>query len=45
MLGVRDRLKSLSQAGRSYDTYAGLADGTAGSVRFLYKTDPVDTED
>ena len=45
VLGVRDRLKSLSQAGRSYDTYAGLADGTAGSVRFLYKTDPVDTED
>ena len=45
VLGVRDRLQSLAQAGQGYDTYTGLADGTTGSVRFLYKTDPVDTED
>lgn len=37
LLGLRDRLHNLTQAGKDYDTFSGLAEGTEGSVRFLFE--------
>ncbi len=37
------RLKALKEADRTYDNFAGLAEGMTGSVRFLIETDEIDT--
>lgn len=41
---VLDRIEAVEKAGSEYNTFAGLKEGTAGSVRFIYKTDAVKAE-
>ncbi len=36
-----DRFEAVLKAGNEYQSYAGLADGVTGSVKFIYKTDAV----
>jgi len=36
-----DRLKAIADAGRSYQSFAGIADGMTGTVKFIYRTDAV----
>ena len=44
LLGLRDRLHNLTQAGKDYDTFSGLAEGTEGSVRFLFEVAAIGME-
>ena len=39
---LADQLKKISAAGRSYTTFAGAAEGTDSSVRFIYRTDSIE---
>ena len=41
---VFDRLKAVMDAGRSYQSFSGLADNAKGSVKFIIKTDAVKAE-
>lgn len=35
------RLKATSDVSKAYQSFAGIADGTQGSVKFIYKTDSI----
>lgn len=39
-----DRVHALIDAAASYQNYAGLADGTSGTVRFIWRTDAIEQE-
>ena len=41
---VFDRLKAVMDAGKSYQSFSGLADNAKGSVKFIIKTDAVKAE-
>ena len=36
-----DRVKATIDVSKNYKSFAGIADGTDGSVKFIYKTDEV----
>ena len=36
-----DRVKATVDVSKNYKSFAGIADGTDGSVKFIYKTDEV----
>ena len=36
-----DRVKATVNVSKNYKSFAGIADGTDGSVKFIYKTDEV----
>ena len=38
---VIDRLDAVRAAGKEYNTFTKLADGTDGKVKFIYKTDSI----
>lgn len=40
-----NRLKAVVNAGKDYQTFTKVADGTKGSVKFIFRTDAVKTED
>lgn len=39
--GLIDRFTALSDAAKAYQSFAGLAEGMQGSVKFIYKTDAI----
>lgn len=39
--GIVTRLKATVDVSKSYQSFAGIADGTDGSVKFIYKTDEI----
>jgi putative membrane protein len=43
--GLMDRFEAVQNAGKNYQTYTGLADGTKGSVRFIYKAGKISSDD
>lgn len=38
---VLTRMKALREADGQYDNYAGIADGSTGSVRFIIETEEI----
>lgn len=42
--GLMDRMKAVIDAGKDYQTFTDLADGTKGSVKFIIETDPINAE-
>ncbi|MGI6020707.1 MAG: hypothetical protein ACOX71_04435 [Lachnospiraceae bacterium] len=43
--GLISRLKAIKQAGEEYKIFSDLADGVGGSVRFIYKTGEIKSDD
>lgn len=39
--GLIDRFTALSNAAKAYQSFTGLAEGTQGSVKFIYRTDAI----
>lgn len=39
--GLIDRFTALSDAAKAYQSFTGLAEGTQGSVKFIYRTDAI----
>lgn len=42
---LMDRLQAVLDAGEDYQSYTGVADGVNGSVKFIYKTNAIKTEE
>ncbi|MEY8516808.1 hypothetical protein AALC25_07725 [Lachnospiraceae bacterium 29-84] len=40
-----DRLEAVEQAGKEYQTFTKVADGTSGSVKFIYRTEGIEAEE
>jgi putative membrane protein len=40
--GLTTNLKAIVKASEAYQSYAGIADDTTGSVKFIYKTDSIE---
>lgn len=38
---LANRLEAITEAGRGYQSFAGIADGVNGSVKFIYRTDSI----
>ncbi len=38
---LTERIKAVLDAGEAYQSYAGIADGVSGSVRFVYRTEAI----
>ena len=45
ILGLKDRFEAVRKAGRDYQTYTQLSDGEKGSVKFIYKSDEIKSDD
>lgn len=41
LLGFTDQLDSIVDAGKAYTNFSGIADGTQGTVKFVYETDAI----
>ena len=39
--GTLDRMNALSDAAKAYTNFGGITDGTTGSVKFVFETDPI----
>ena len=44
IVSFKDRLQALTDAARDYNNFAGITEGTAGSVKFVIETDPITLE-
>jgi putative membrane protein len=40
-----ERLQALQKLGQDYSSYSGLATGTEGSVKFLFRSEAIKNED
>lgn len=39
--GLADRMQATVEAGRDYDNFSGIDPSMTGTVKFIYKTDPI----
>ena len=44
LTGLLDRVKAVAAVSEHYRSFAGLADGMDGQVKFIYRTDAIETE-
>ena len=42
--GLADRLEAMCELSKTYSNYSGIADGMEGSVRFVWRTDAVESK-
>lgn len=40
--GLGDRVKATAQAGKDYNTFSGIEQGTTGQVKFVFETDAIE---
>lgn len=45
LLPFTDRLDAIAQAGKDYDNFAGITEGTKGSVKFVFETDAIENSE
>lgn len=45
LAGLSDRLKATVNAGKAYSTFSGKSDAMKGSVKFIYETDAIESDD
>lgn len=43
--GLEDKFKAIQKAGKQYQTYTALADGSKGTVKFVYKSEEIKKEE
>ena len=43
--GLHDRMEALTNAGSAYTNFSGIAEGTAGEVKFIVETDAIKAQD
>lgn len=43
LAGLVDRINATVEAAKSYNNFSGIADGTDGNVKFIYRTDSVES--
>lgn len=42
--GLIERLRAISEVSETYNNYSGIADGTSGSVKFIYRTEAIEAD-
>ncbi len=45
LAGLTDRLKATAEAGKAYDNFSGKSDDVKGSVKFIFETDAIESDD